>query len=365
MIHTDIKIPGGHSPFSFVVKDKPDALKVIKQGDIVGGKFLLQDKKAAFFDIGRFGVGIVYGVEFSNAQDIIKSLKVGASITAKVVDVENEDGYIELSLTEATKHKAWGEIQELQEKGDIVPIMITGANSGGLIGDLHGLKAFLPVSQLSPSHYPAVDDGDKEKIVEELKKFVGTELQVKVMDFNPRNRKLILSERESVSENVKEALATYAVGDVVPGIISGLADFGAFMKFADRPEIEGLIHISELDHRLIEHPKDVVQLGDAVQAKIIDIKDGKVTLSLKALKVDPWDTLETKYTVGQEVTGTVLRFNPFGAFISIGDVQGLIHVSEFGSVEDMAKALVVGSSYTFKIDILKPKEKRVILKLVK
>ena len=204
-----------------------------------------------------------------------------------------------------------------------------------------------------------------QRRLEALKQFVGAEFQVKILDFNPRGKRLIVSERESVSENVKESLAKYAAGDVISGVISGIADFGAFVRFADHPEIEGLIHISELDHTLIENPKDIVKLHDEVKAKIIDIKDGKVTLSLKALKPDPWAMLETKYAVGQEVKGTVTRFNPFGAFVALGDVQGLIHVSEFGSVEEMQKQLQIGASYTFKIDVLKPKEKRVILKLVK
>src|SRR3989338_7936124 len=365
MNYTDSKQPASNSPIALLLKEKPDAFKMLKAGDFVEGKFLLKDKKSAFFDLGRFGTGIVYGVEFGNAQDILKTLEPGAVIGAKVVDSENEEGYIELSLTKATRHKAWIEIQDLKERGEVLPFVITGANSGGLMGDLKGIKAFLPVSQLGATHYPVVDDGSREKILEALKQFVGAEFQVKILDFNPRGKRLIVSERESVSENVKESLAKYAAGDVISGVISGIADFGAFVRFADHPEIEGLIHISELDHTLIENPKDIVKLHDEVKAKIIDIKDGKVTLSLKALKPDPWAMLETKYAVGQEVKGTVTRFNPFGAFVALGDVQGLIHVSEFGSVEEMQKQLQIGASYTFKIDVLKPKEKRVILKLVK
>ncbi len=365
MAYVENKAVVSTSPMASLMKDKPDYLKMVKSGDFVEGKFLLKDKKSAFFDLGKFGVGIVYGIEFSQAQDVMKNLEPGAAVSAKIIDPENEKGYIELSLTEATRQKAWTEIQARQEKGEVLTVAITGANSGGLTTDVNGLKAFLPVSQLSPSHYPAVDDGNKDTITEELKKFVGTTLQVKIMDFNPRARKLILSERESASENVKESLAAYKVGDVVSGVISGIADFGAFIKFVDHPEIEGLIHISELDHKLIDNPKDIVKLNDAVSAKIVEIKDGRVTLSLKALKADPWASVETKYTVGQEIHGTVTRFNPFGAFVALDEIQGLIHVSEFGSVEEMEKQLKVGESYKFKIEVLKPKEKRVILKLVK
>ena len=148
------------------------------------------------------------------------------------------------------------------------------------------------------------------------------------------------------------------IGDVVNGVISGVADFGAFFQFADNPKIEGLIHISELDHRLIENPKEIVKVGDAVQAKIVEIKEGRVSLSLKALKPNPWDTIESQFKAGDEITGTINRFNPFGAFVGITpDIQGLIHVSEFGSVEKMRETIEVGKQYQFKIELMKPSEK--------
>jgi ribosomal protein S1 len=140
----------------------------------------------------------------------------------------------------------------------------------------------------------------------------------------------------------------------------------AMVNFVDQPAVEGLIHISELDHRLIENPKEVVKVNDVVKAQIVEIKEGRVSLSLKALKPNPWDTILEKFKEGQEVTGTVNRFNPFGAFIGLtSDIQGLIHVSEFGGVDEMKKQLEMGKSYKFKIDSIKPAEKRVILKLMK
>ena len=138
------------------------------------------------------------------------------------------------------------------------------------------------------------------------------------------------------------------------------------MKFADDPDIEGLIHISELDHRLIENPKEIININDVVKAKIVEIKDGRVSLSLKALKENPWDEVEKNYKVGQDVKGQVNRFNPFGAFISLDqNIQGLIHVSEFGSVEEMKNQLKVDEEYNFTIELIKPEEKRIFLKLKK
>lgn len=322
--------------------------------------------KAVYFDLGAFGTGILYGSELMNAQDVVKNLKTGDATTIKILDSENDDGYIELSLKEVGKQRAWQEVKDLKEAGEVITIKISGANTGGLTAEFNQLKAFIPISQLTTDHFPRVEDGNKEKILEELKKFVGQELQVKIIDVNPRNYKLILSEREIVNENVKELIAKYNVGDVVEGIISGVADFGAFMQFADNPAIEGLIHISELGHKLIENPKEVVKVGDSVRAKITEIKDGRVSLSLKALQENPWDVVEKKYKAGEEYKGTVVRFNPYGAFVALdSEIQGLIHVSEFGGVEEMEKALEIGKIYVFKVESVKPAEKRIILKLKK
>lgn len=355
-----------NSPLADILKSGSNLVSVIKAGDLVEAKLLKKAPKAVYFDLGPIGTGVVYGVELMNARDALKDLKIGDSTTVKIVDSENDDGYVELSLREVGKQKAWHEVKELKEKGEILSVKIIGANTGGLMAEVNQLKAFLPVSQLAGDHFPKVDDGDRNKIVEELKKLIGQELKVKIIDVNPRSYKLILSERETAAENIKELLAKYSVGDVVDGTISGVADFGAFFQFADNPSIEGLIHISELDHRLIENPKEVVKVGDAVKAKIVEIKDGRVSLSLKALKPNPWDKAEEKYKAGEVYQGTVLRFNPYGAFIGLdADIQGLIHVSEFGGVEEMKKKIEIGKSYDFLVDSVKSAEKRIILKLKK
>lgn len=351
---------------SWLLKDNSIFAAPLKVGDLVEGVLIEKAAKRAYFDLNKFGTGLVYGVEFLNASNLIKNLNIGDKVTAKVVDLENEDGYIELSLSEADKQKGWQVIKELQEKNEILTVKINGANTGGLTTQINDIPAFLPVSQLTSEHYPRVADSDKSKILEELKKLVNQEFKVKIIDVNPRANKLIVSEKEVVEEDIKLMLAKYKVGDVVQGIISGVADFGAFFRFSDNPKIEGLVHISELDHKLIEHPKEVVKVDDVVTAKILEIKDGRVTLSLKALKTDPWEKIEEQYKAGQEILGTVGRFNPFGAFINLSpSIQGLIHVSEFGSLEEMKKQIEIGKEYRFKIEIIKPLEKRIILKLKK
>ncbi len=349
-----------------LIKGDAGLLSVVKIGDIVEGQMFARPAKSAYFDLGKFGTGIVYGIEFSNASDIIKNLHIGDTVTAKVVDIENDEGCIELSLAAATKQKAWTEVKNLFETGEIVSVKILGANSGGLVANIGEIKAFLPVSQLGSTHYPQVGDGDRAKILEALRKFVGMELKVKVIDVNPRASKLILSEREVATTNVMELLGKYTIGQIVEGIISGVADFGAFVRFADNPTIEGLVHISELSHLLVENPKEIIKVNDAVKVKIIEIKEGRVSLSLKALQEDPWVKVGEQYKVDTDVIGTVTKFNPFGAFIALpGELQGLLHISEFGSAEEMQKQLQLGAQYTFHIAVVKPEEKRIILKMKK
>ncbi|MDP2696162.1 MAG: S1 RNA-binding domain-containing protein [bacterium] len=355
-----------NSQLTQLLQTTPGLMPILKVGDLIEGTVIQKAPKAVYFDLGSFGTGTVYGAEFSAASEKVRKLKLGDKASAKIIDIENDHGFVELSLAAAGQQKAWQDIKELQDAGEPLKVTITAANSGGLIAPIQDLQAFIPVSQLSTDHYPRVDDGDRAKILEELKKMVGETIEVKIIDVNPRARKLILSEKEVASANVKELVEKYNVGDVVDGIISGVADFGAFMRFADNPDIEGLIHISELEHKLIDSPKEVVKVDDAVKAKIIEIKDGRVWLSLKALKSDPWESVEEKYKEGTEVSGKVARFNPFGAFVSLdSEIQGLIHVSEFGSVEEMKKQIVEGNDYKFNIESVKPTEKRIILKLKK
>ena len=349
-----------------ILKNNPAAVAVLKQDELVKAHFITKTNKAAFFDMGRIGTGIVYGIELINAQASIKEAKPGDAFLVRVTEIENKDGYAELSLKETHKQQSWEALKELKEKGELISVIIKAANGGGLVTEIEGIQAFLPVSQLSAEHYPQVDEGDKTKILEELKKLVEQTLKVKIIDVNSRTQKLIISEKANLNENFKEKLNNYKVGDTIDGIITGVADFGAFVKFANDPEIEGLIHISELDHRLIESPKEIVKVDDVVKVKIIEIKDGRVSLSLKALKENPWDKAESKYKVGGEVSGVVSRFNPFGAFIGLDpEIQGLIHVSEFGSVEEMKKQLELGKNYQFTIELVKPQDKRIVLKLKK
>ncbi len=338
-----------------------------KEGSVVEVTFIKKLARKAYFDMGRFGTGILYGAEMGNAKETVRNLKSGDKISAKIVTLDGEEGLIEISLSEADKQKIWQRAKDLAEAGETVSAKVMAANAGGLMMLLDGeIKAFLPVSQLSLDHYPKVQDGDRQKITEELKKFIGQELNVKIIDVNVRANKIIVSEREVFSANLKESLTAYSVGQVVDCIVSGVADFGVFVRFIDNPQIEGMIHISELDYKLIENPKDIIKVNDTLKAKIVDIKEGRVFLSLKALKEDPWEKLGDKIKSGDIVQGRVHKFNPFGAVIAIeGDLQGMVHISEFGGQEEMKRALTVGQTYPFLVDAVRSEEKRIMLKLKK
>jgi small subunit ribosomal protein S1 len=353
------------------IKNELTTMEWPKEGSVVEVEFVKLAPHRAYFDMGRFGTGIVFGVELQNAKEAVRKLEPGAKLHAKIVSLDGEEGCVELSLAEAGKQKLWQEAKDFAESGEVVKAKIVSANAGGLMAALPSanegeLKAFLPVSQLSLEHYPKVPDGDRQKITDELKKFVGQEMNVKIIDANPRTGKIIVSEREVLSANVKELLGAYTIGQLVDCVVSGIADFGVFVRFVDNPEIEGMIHISELDYKLVENPKDLVKLNDQLKVKIIDIKEGRVFLSLKALKEDPWTTMGDRFKPGDAVDGRVYKFNPFGAVVALpGDFQGMVHVSEFGGQDEMKKALTPGQTYPFIIDAVKPDEKRITLKMKK
>jgi small subunit ribosomal protein S1 len=342
---------------------KNNFLKPPKVGDIVKGKVVSKNKASLFFDLGSIGTGIVYGKEFLEAKNIIRSLKPGDEVFVKIIELKGSDGYIELSLNKAGQDIAWKEIKEKKDKGEIIKIKINNANKGGLLAEFAGIQGFLPVSQLSQKNYPKVEGGDTNKIFQELQKFVGKEMEVKIYDFDPKENKLIFSERSIETEKVKEVLKKYKIGDVVEVTVSGIVDFGAFVKLGN-DDIEGLIHISELDWKIIDNPTKIVKVGDKIKAKIVNINEDRIFLSLKALKDDPWKNIESKYKKGDIIKGKVTRLNPFGAFVQISEeIQGLCHISEFNKPEEMEEKLKVGESYNFEIVDIKPSEHRMSLKL--
>lgn len=337
-----------------------DSTKAIALGDLIEGTVITTSGITMYIDLGVYGTGIIFGREFLNAKDMIKNINVGDTVKGKIVELENEDGYIELSLKEARQALVWGDADKLMKSGEVLELPVKEANKGGLIVEWQGIQGFLPASQLKADHYPRVDDGDKDEILKELKKIVAKKLSLMIIGVNPKEGKLIFSEKGNLKEEKKEIATKYNVGDVLDCEVSGIVDFGIFLRIENN--LEGLVHISEMDWSLVDDPRVLFKLGDKVQAKIIEIKNGKISLSIKALKENPWTRVEGKYKKDETVSGVVIKFNKHGALIAIEEgVAGLIHVSEFGDEKKLKEKLSLGKSYSFKITLFDPKEHRMTL----
>jgi small subunit ribosomal protein S1 len=349
-----------------------------KEGDVIDGKVLEIGSNAVYLDLGVFGTGIVLGKEIKDGLGTTDKLKIGDTVTATVTDLENDDGYIELSVREASIEKAWLDLEEKQAEEAVFSTKILDANKGGLIVEVNGITGFLPVSQLSNEHYPRVEEGEKGKILEKLRSYIGIEMQVKVIDIDREGEKLIVSEKAAYSAEEKKAISELKLGDVIEGEVSGVVDFGAFIKFfppsktesvREEDKLEGLVHISELAWQLIDNPRDIIKTGDRVKAKIIGIDNTRVSLSIKALAKDPWVSAEEKYQAGKTYDGQVRKINHFGAFVYLDDdIHGLAHVSELLEAnpgKNIEEIIQVENTYKWKILSIDPKEHRMGLALIK
>jgi small subunit ribosomal protein S1 len=329
-------------------------------GDLVEGPVINIEKSAVYVNLAPIGTGIIFGREFLTARDIIKKINIGDVIAAKVVDTNNKEGYIELSLKEARQALIWSEAEEAIKNKTVLELPIIEANKGGLIIEWQGILGFLPASQLKTEHYPRVSDGDKDKILEELKKLVGQRISVSIISVLPKEGKLIFSEKNPEQKDKEKIIGKYKIEDEVEGVVTGIVDFGVFVKIEEG--LEGLVHISEIDWSLVEDPRTLFKVGQRVKVKIIEIKDEKISLSIKALKENPWVEAGKKYKKDMQVQGVVIKFNKHGALASIEEgIAGLVHISEFGSEEKLRKTLELGKSYNFKITLFDTKEQKMAL----
>ncbi len=331
--------------------------------DVIEGSVIGIEKSAVYIDIPPFGTGIIYGREFISARDIIKKINIGDTVAGKVVSLENKNGYIEISLKEARQALIWSEAEAAIVEKKIFELPVQEANKGGLILSWQGISGFLPASQLKTEHYPRVADGDKERILEELKKLVGQKILVSIIGVSPKEGKLIFSEKSPEQKNKDYIIDKYTLGDEVMGEVTGIVDFGVFVKLEEG--LEGLVHISEIDWALVENPKLLFHIGEKIKVKIIEIKDGKISLSIKAMKENPWKDAEKKYKKDDVVDSVVIKFNKHGALASVEEgIAGLVHISEFGSEEKLHSKLELGKSYKFKITLFDAKEQKMTLSYV-
>jgi small subunit ribosomal protein S1 len=335
--------------------------EITPQADmLVEGPVILIQKSSVYIDLAPFGTGIIYGREFINAKEIIKKINIGDVVKAKVVGTDNEEGYIELSLKEAKQALIWSDAEKTIKSKTTLELIVKEANKGGLILDWQGISGFLPASQLKSENYPRVEDSDKDKILKALKALVGKKMEVIMISALPKEGKLIFSEKENNPEERQEIVGKYVVGDEIECSVAGIVDFGIFLKIEEG--LEGLVHISEIDWGLVEDPRSMFKIGDKVKAKIIEVKDGKISLSVKALKENPWNEFSDTLKKGDIVSGVVIKFNKHGALVSIKQgVAGLVHNSSFGSEEKLKKTLELGKTYNFQITLFEAKEQRMTL----
>jgi small subunit ribosomal protein S1 len=328
-------------------------------GSVVEGVVISAENNEVHIDINGLASGVVRGPELIDESGMFTDLRPGDSVSATVLALENEKGELELSFREAGHKKAWDELERMHRDKEVVHGEIVDANKGGLIVRLGNVTGFLPVSQLTVEHYPRVEGANKAKILEKLMQYVGEKFDLMILDVNEADNKLIFSEKAAKFDEQSELLAKYQVGTVVEGVVTGVVDFGAFVEFGEG--LEGLVHISELAWQRIDDPKDVIKVGDKVKAQIISIENGKISLSIRRLQEDPWKNVAAKYTVGDVVEGTVLKLNPFGAFVELDqDIHGLAHISELAwkKIQSPDEVLKSGERRKFKIVSIEPDNHR-------
>jgi len=333
-------------------------LPSIYGGAIVNGTVVKITEDEVFVDIGWKSEGVIPREELTATQilNLNEAVKIGDKISAMVTRVENNEGYTVLSRKKVAEYEARERLAALAESKEEIQAKVTEVTKGGLLVDL-GMRGFIPASQIEIGYA-----GD-------LNKYLGQTLRLRVIEYNPAKRKLILSQKvileEEQAEKREQLLASLQEGDVVKGIVRRLTDFGAFV---DLGGIDGLLHISDMAFSRINHPSEVVKVNDEVELQVlkVDRDKGRISLGLKQLKPDPWSNVEQKYPVGSIIQGKVVRIAPFGAFVQLEDaVDGLIHISQLADrrvakVEDVVK---VGEMISAKVIECKPEEKRISLSI--
>lgn len=320
-------------------------VSALNAGDVVEGAVIAAEKHEIWLDLGPRGTGLVVGREIEQSDDI----KPGDIISASVLDPEGDDGYAILSLKKVAKEKGWEALEERMQAAEVFSIKAFDANKGGLLVEVDGIRGFLPVSQLSAENYPRVSGADKDEILHRLNSLIGKPLNVRILDLDRRDNKLILSEKAARREDTEGKVAKMTVNDVVTGTVTGVVDFGIFVNVDG---VEGLVHISEIAWDRVDNPSKYVKVGDKIEAKIISIDRDKLSLSMKQLTPDPWLEEISKYKVGDEIEGKITRITPFGAFVQVTPViEALVHISELSDehVEDPNTLVKLGETKQFRI----------------
>jgi len=338
-------------------------------GEIRTGMIASISPSQILVSIGAKSEGVVSGRELDQlSAEEREVLKVGEEVHVYVVNPEDENGNVVLSLKRAQEQISWENVEKLVEGDTVIDSKVIGFNKGGLIVGVEGLRGFVPSSQISAMRR-SQSTGDTPE--QRWQKMIGQPISVRVIEVDRERRRLILSERaastesrQSIKERVIEELEE---GKVYTGRVTSLANFGAFININGA---DGLVHLSELSWDHIEHPREVLEVGQEVKVKVINVDREKkrIGLSVRALQSDPWRSRVEKYSVGQLVEGVITRLTKFGAFARLeGDIEGLIHISEIAEhrIEHPKEILKEGEVKSLRVIRIDPDQHRIGLSLRK
>ena len=341
----------------------------IKRGDVVEGVIVRIDQDEVLVDIGLKSEGVLPAKELpSNGYGSMPELQRDQKVLVYVVQPETQEGHAILSLKRANVERQWRIAEEQYKNGELLKAKVIDYNKGGLIVDVAGIRGFVPISQiLNLKREEVASGGESQETAAKLQSMKDKELQLKIIEINRARNRLILSERLAVQEwrqrRREELLDELKPGEVRKGIVSNLANFGAFV---DLGGADGLVHISQLAWSRVNHPNEVLHVGQEVEVQVLSVdKDKKkIALSIKRAEVDPWTTVAQRYQVGQVVTGVVTKIAPFGAFARIEDgIEGLIHLSELTPGQDPRGVLHEGAQLQLRILRIDAERRRLGLSL--
>jgi small subunit ribosomal protein S1 len=352
-----------------LLKEQDLNIDLPQVGEIRTGVIASVNPTQVLVSIGAKSEGVISGRELDQlSQEEREALQVGQEVHVYVVNPEDANGNVVLSLRRAQEQLSWENVERLVESDQVIDSKITGFNKGGLIVAVEGLRGFVPSSQIS-----ALRRGQSsgETPEQRWQKMVGQPISVRVIEVDRERRRLILSERaastesrQSIKERVIEELEE---GKVYTGRVTSLANFGAFININGA---DGLVHLSELSWEHIDHPREVLEVGQEVQVKVINVDREKkrIGLSVRALQEDPWKSRVEKFSVGQLVEGVITRLTKFGAFARLeGDIEGLIHISEISEhrIEHPKEVLKEGEIKNLRVIRIDPEQHRIGLSLRK
>lgn len=342
-------------------------IPVIKEGQKVKWVVLKTIENGVLVDCDNNAfTWVILSKEVKELERSGYDLDPGREIELEIVNtnIRHEDGHYIVSITKLLQYDIWKSIIKKFEADDVITVVPTEANLGGLLVDMHGIKGFVPLSQLAPIHYPRVEDGDQEIIFEKLLDLIGKELKVRIINIDEEEKRIVLSEREALKEERENILKDLEVGKVYDGVVSGLSSYGLFVTIGGT--VEGLVHISEITYGHVNNIEKLWKIGDKISVKVIWLENGKISLSSKKLKDDPWTALPKQYKVGDLIDGEVIRFVPYGVFVRVfQDINGLVHLSELSqkSIQNPNEVVKLGQMVKTKIILLDPKNRKIGLSM--